>query len=220
VDNPILRRTVAQAQRIIEGQNFDIRHMLWRYSHFVEVQRQRVSERRRRVLLATDAPTVLRERAPFAREDARQLLGEAALQDLERRLTLCAIDTCWSDHLATVTDLRDGIHLAEVGGLNPLEEFLRGAARSFDCARDGIDQQVVDRFLSLELTASGVDLEGLGLKGPSSTWTYLVTDQAFTDRLGAALMSRRNVGFAANAALAAPLLLLWAVSRRLRRGSG
>ena len=142
------------------------------------------------------------------------------MQDLERRLTLYAIDACWSDHLATVTELRDGIHLAEVGGLNPLEEFLRGAAKSFDCARDAIDEQVVNKFASLEIAADGVDLEELGLKGPSSTWTYLVNDQAFSDRLGATLMSRRNIGFAANAALAAPLLLVWAVSRRFRRGKG
>jgi preprotein translocase subunit SecA len=57
----------------------------------------------------------------------------------------------------------------------------------------------------------------MGLRGPSSTWTYLVNDDAFSDRMAAMLLSRRNIGFAANAALTGPLLLVWALSRRLRR---
>jgi preprotein translocase subunit SecA len=116
-----------------------------------------------------------------------------------------------------VTEIRDGIHLAEVGGLDPLEEFHKGAAASFDDALNGIDAYVVEWFKALEITSDGVDLERMGLRGPSSTWTYLVSETAFTDRLAATLMSRRNIGFAANAAMMGPLLMLWALSRRLQR---
>ena len=79
----------------------------------------------------TDPPGLLRECAPEAYERARRALGETTLQDLERRLTLQAIDECWAEHLATVAEIREGIHLAEVGGLSPLEEFQKGAAESF-----------------------------------------------------------------------------------------
>jgi preprotein translocase subunit SecA len=214
VDNPVLRRAVAQAQRIVEGQNFDVRHHLWRYSHFVEQQRRVVAERRHQVLSGTAPSTVLGERAPEARERARRALGEAALLDLERRLTLHAIDACWSEHLATVTEIRDGIHLAEVGGLDPLEEFHKGASASFDQTLKAVDARVVDVFRALEISSDGVDLALMGLRGPSSTWTYLVNDDPFTDRLAATLMSRRHIGFAAYAGCSAPLLLLWMLSRR------
>lgn len=217
VDSPILRRTIAQAQRIVEGQNFDIRLHLWRYSHFVEQQRRVVSERRRAVLMGTVRPVVFQERVPEARESAYRALGEAGMQDLEKRLALQAIDEYWSEHLATVAEIREGIHLAEVGGLSPLEEFQKGAAGSFMHALDAIDARMVERFLSLEITPAGVDMERMGLRGPSSTWTYLVSDDAFSDRMAATLLSRRNVGFAANAALAAPLLMLWVLSRRWGR---
>jgi preprotein translocase subunit SecA len=217
VDNPVLRRAVAQVQRIIEGQNFDIRHSLWQYSYFVEKQRRVVSEKRRALLMGTIRPTLLQERAPDARERARQVLGEATLQDLERRLMLRAIDECWSDHLATVAEIREGIHLAAVGGLAPLEEFQKGAAASFMQMLQAIDARVVETFATLEITPDGIDFEKMGLRGPSSTWTYLVNEDPFTDRLAATLMSRRNIGFAASAAATAPLLLLWALSRRLRR---
>jgi preprotein translocase subunit SecA len=217
VDNPVIRREVARAQRIVEGQNHEIRHTLWRYSHFVEKQRRIVSERRRALLSGAVRPGVLQERVPAARESARQVLGEAALLDLERRLLLHGIDECWSDHLATVAEIRDGIHLVEVGGLSPLEEFYKRAAASFDHVLDGIDARVVERFTELEITPDGVDVDELGLRGPSSTWTYLVSDTVSTDGLAAALVSQRNIGFAAGAALTGPLLVLWALSRRLRR---
>lgn len=217
VDNPALSRAVERAQRIVEGQSYDIRRTLWRYSHFVEQQRCVVSERRRRVLTGTAPPTVLQERVPQAHERALHALGADALRDLERRLTLHAIDACWSEHLATVTEIREGIHLAEVGGLSPLEEFHKGAATSFEAAMQAIDVRVVERFLALEIASAGKEMPEMGLRGPSSTWTYLVDDSAFSDRLAATLASQRNIGFAAQAALTGPLLLLWALSRRLRR---
>jgi preprotein translocase subunit SecA len=216
VENPVLRRAVAQAQRIIEGQNFDIRQTLWRYSHFVELQRRVISKRREDVLRGL-APGVLQDRVPEDFERACRVLGDAGLKDLERRLTLHSVDECWSEHLTFVTEIRDGIHLAEVGGMSPIEEFQKAAATSFLRAVEEVEDRVAETFVALEITSGGMGIETLGLRGPSSTWTYLVSDSAFTDRVAANLMSRRNVGFAASAAMMGPLLLLWALSRKLRR---
>ena len=37
--NPVLRRQIRRAQRIIEGENPDVRRRLWGYSEVVETQR-------------------------------------------------------------------------------------------------------------------------------------------------------------------------------------
>jgi preprotein translocase subunit SecA len=219
VDNPVLRRTVARVQRIVEGQNAEIRRTLWRYSHFVEQQRRIFGEKRRRALVGEERPAVLRKSMPAAREHALQVLGEAALHDLERKLMLLAIDECWSEHLAAVAEIRDGIHLAEVGGLWPLAEFQKQAAESFDHALQSVEARMVERFASLDITSEVAGMDQMGLLGPSSTWTYLVDDHASTDRLAASLVGRRNIGFAVGAALTGPLFMLWVLSRRLlRRG--
>jgi preprotein translocase subunit SecA len=191
--------------------------MLWRYSHFIERQRLTVWKERSSLLTETVPAGVLQERVPEEHERARGALGEAALRDLERGLMLQAIDECWSEHLATVTEIRDGIHLVELGGLSPLEEFQKAAAQSFIHVMKAIQDRVVDRFRSLEIGSDGVDWETAGIRGPSSTWTYLVDDDAFTDGLAAALSSRRNIGFQAGAAFTGPLLMLWGLSRLLRR---
>jgi preprotein translocase subunit SecA len=219
VDNHVLRREIDRAQRIIEGQNHDIRHNLWRYAHFIEQQRRIVSDRRRQVLEGAVAG-VLQDRVPAVRERARHIVGEESLRGLERRLALAAIDTCWSDHLARMSEIRDSIHLVELGGLSPLTEFQKQAVASFDQALDDIDEHVVEAFTGLKITSDGVDLNEPALRGPSSTWAYLVSDHAFSDRLTATLVSRGGVGFSAAAALAGPLLVVWALSERWQRRYG
>ena len=219
VDSPILRRHITRAQRIVEGQNFDIRHILWRYSGFVEKQRQVIYGRRCRVLEGKETPGLLEEHLPVVHRRLKHFMDDDALLDLERRVVLLAIDDCWSEHLAAVTELRDGIHLAEVGGLDPYREFLKLAAESFDQTLEAIDERAIETLSALELASDGVPLEVMGLRGPSATWTYLVNDQAFTDRLAASLVGGRNVGFAAGAAMTGPLLMLWALSRRFGRRS-
>jgi preprotein translocase subunit SecA len=217
VDNPLISRTIARAQRVIEGRNCDIRKTLWRYSSIVERQRTIISKNRRQVLRGKVGVKAIQERATDARERAVRAISEPALRDIERRLMLESIDHCWSQHLELVTDIREGIHLAEVGGLDPLIEFQKQAFLSFEGTLKEIDDRVVASLNSLKITTDGVDLERMGLRGPSSTWTYLVSDDAMSDRLAATLSSQRNIGFAAGAALAWPLLILWPLIRRLQR---
>jgi hypothetical protein len=90
-------------------------------------------------------------------------MGEEARLDLERRLMLQAFDDCWADHLAAVTEIRDSIHLAEVGGLDPFREFLKQAAGSFQETLASVDQRALEKPAALKLVPEGISLEKLGL---------------------------------------------------------
>lgn len=215
MNNGLLRRMTARVQRVIEGQNYDIRQNLWRYSRFVESQRRIISGRRHQVLLREEPVEVLQERCPQLWQNARLALDGPTLRDIERRVMLLAIDECWSEHIERITNLQDGIHLAQVGGLNPLFEFQKQATTSFEQALNGIEDRAVEKFRSLEISSDSIDLERMGLRGPSSTWTYLVDDHGYADRLASTLVSQHNIGFAAGAALMWPLLILWPLIRRL-----
>jgi preprotein translocase subunit SecA len=160
---------------------------------------------------------ILRERVPEAYARACGLIGSEAAGDLERRLTLYAIDQCWADHLAAVAEVKESIHLVAVGGLSPIQEFGKSVVQSFEPFFDSVADQVVDRFTALRITVDGVDLDAAGLRGPSSTWTYLVE---YKDPLAAILISLSHIGFAVGAAATGPLLLLWALMRRLWRRRG
>lgn len=217
IDNPLIRREIARAQRILEGRNVQRRRALWSYSHFVEQQRRIVCGEREQILTGEMDVEVLQERIPEACQRACTLISREAVADIEKRLTLYAMDQCWADHLAVVAEIRDGIHLVAVGGLSPLDEFQKSVLQSFEHTRDAVEDRIVEEFEALHITEDGVDLDTARLRGPSSTRTYLVEEDVFEDRIAAALGSRGNIGFAAMAAFTGPLLMLWALMRRFQR---
>jgi preprotein translocase subunit SecA len=181
VDDPEVSREIAHVQRVIEGQNLEIRKTLWRYSHVIEQQRRVVHARRQEVLTGQPRAPLLPQRAP---DRCRQLLaqfGPAVLERVERQITLFHIDRCWADYLDYAAHVREGIHLTTPADRSPLDEYHVTMGRAFHQLLETIDNSVVETFLAAAITADGIDMEKEGLKGPSSTWTYLVSDRPFGD---------------------------------------
>jgi preprotein translocase subunit SecA len=221
LDHPIVVREVARAQRIVEGQNFEIRKTLWRYASAVEHQRRTMMERRQAILDGREAPEVW-QRSPSTRAGLVAAAGEAAVQRAERTVMLHHIDRAWRDHLALVADLREGVHLVALGGHDPLARFTGDITIAFHRLEDAIDERVLAALHDIRMTPDGLDLAPLEMKGPSSTWTYLVNDDPFRNQIGMLLTGPGKATFAVGGALAAmPLLIFWGlVDQFLRRRPG
>jgi preprotein translocase subunit SecA len=222
VESRLLRAEIARAQRIVEDEGFRLRRTLFGYSDIVERQRRAIQRWRRAVLERTEPQNLLAERCGERCGRLLPAVGEAILDDVERRLILLAIDRCWSDHLAELREMREDSVLLAFAGRFPLAEFHRQAGESFQALEDRIEDEVVHDFERIEITAEGVDWERFGLRGPSATWTYLVGENPF----GASglLTPAGRTGMVA-AALGAPWLVLlhglgvlWERHRRRRQG--
>ena len=211
LDNPLLTDEIARAQRIIEGQNFEIRKSLWFYSDIVEKQRKLTSDWRFRILRGESSTSLLKEEHPALHSEFLQALGNEKLFDLERRILLREIDTAWCDHLAYIQDLRESIHLVRIGGKTPIEEFHKEATDAFLKMQELVRKRIPAAFETLRAHKEGIDLESESLQGPSSTWTYLINDEQFG--WGIQMLSGRNIGFAVGAAAGINMpffiLLLW-----------
>jgi preprotein translocase subunit SecA len=118
VEELVVRREVARAQRIVEGQDLEIRRTLRRYAAPVEEQRRAFHARRLAVLLDAEA-------------DPRT-----------RRRVLALMDEAWRDHLAQLADLRDGIHLVRLGGDDPLARFHVRAGEAYRQMTDDLDARI------------------------------------------------------------------------------
>ncbi|MFC2167271.1 accessory Sec system translocase SecA2, partial [Acidobacteriota bacterium] len=214
LSNPMVNREVARSQRVIEGQNFDVRKTLWKYSSLVEDERI-LTQHKRQDVLKDDVPfCFLKENAGKHYTKMRALLGQEELDKLEKQITLLQIDRFWADHLAMITDVRESIHLVNVGGESPINEFHRILTDAFREREQNINHGIFKSFESVKITKDGVDLDSDALKGPSSTWTYLVSD----DQFGAwmELLKGGNIGFAAGAAAwYGPIFILWGIIYRL-----
>ena len=220
IDHPVIRREVERLQRIVEGQNYEIRKTLLRYSSWVEKQRKSLHEWRMEVLTG-DAPLeACATHAPDRYAAVRHRFGADVVGQAERVITLHHIDQCWTEHLAFIAHLREGIHLVGIGGKDPLHEFCKQIAEQFRTVHPAIDTRTAETFAAVEITEDGIDLDKAGLRGPSSTWTYLINDQALSD-LQQMLMGSGSIAFGGAAALVAgPLLLAWGVSRWFKKWRG
>jgi preprotein translocase subunit SecA len=215
-----IRREITHAQRIIEGQNFDIRRTLFKFSSLVEVQRQIVQARREEVLPgpgesevsgfddSASASSAFSLREPVLYEEGMRRFGVGRMIAIERRATLFYLDRLWSDHLAWVQDTRDSIHLVHLGAREPLDEFLKWATDEFFSMEKRLDAAVVSEMALIIRKNGPIDLELERLRGPSSTWTYLVND-ANQFGWGVEMVKARKMAFFAvgDSLIAGPALI-------------
>jgi preprotein translocase subunit SecA len=219
IEDFVVRREVARAQRIAESQNFEIRRTLWKYSSVVETQRLQIMERRQALLKGQESPDIWRSQ-PERRAALAAATSEDAVSAAERTLTIFNIDRAWRTHLSQIADLREGIHLVRLGGADPLSHFAREAALAFERLQRLVDEAVTDSLDQVSV-AGGRLATGIDLKGPASTWTYLINDDPFRNQIGQMLGGPGGPTFAmASAAIFWPLLIAWGlVDRYLRKRS-
>ena len=222
IEDPVVRDEIARAQRIIEGQNFEIRKTLSRYSSVVEEQHRLLIERRQAVLHGDAVPDVWKNAAPERYAALVASSGDDEVERAERAVTLFHIDRVWREHLAYCADLREGIHLVSLGGMDPMSRFTSDVMTAFRRVDEIIDQAVLETLPLVTVGAGGLDLGAAGIKGPSSTWTYLVNDDPFRNQILLKLIGPGGTTIAIySSALLGPLFLLWgALERFLRKGRG
>lgn len=216
LSHPIVGQEIARAQRIIEGQDFEIRQTLSRYSSPVEDQYETFSARRQAILHG-ESPGV------WPRNDPRRAAliaaaGESAVDAAERAVALSLMDGLWSDHLAFCADCREGIHLMRLGGQDPLARFVAETTRTFHALDADIETAVMSSLDRVRAPGGMIDLSAAGITAPAATWTYLVNDDPFRDQMGLQLMGLggRTASVYA-AALLMPLLIAWGAIDRWRR---
>jgi preprotein translocase subunit SecA len=220
IESPVVRREIARAQRIVEGQNMEIRRTLGHYAAVLEEQQRRMLDRRQALLTGDELPAVW-EGEPERRAALTRAAGEHAVIDAERTVTLACIDRAWRDHLAFCADLREGIHLVRLGGQDPLTVYTTQAIKAFSTIEDAIDEAVRKALGTVRVAEGAIDLTDAGIKAPSATWTYLVNDDPFRHRIGAMLTGPGGATVAIySALLLMPLLVLWGVVENLFRRAG
>ncbi len=192
VDDPVVRREIARGQRIVEGQNYEIRRTLGEYSQMVDEQRRIAHGWRQDLLTGSAEVGECRERAPERHRALVASVGLDAVEGAERRLAIAMLDRAWADHLGLIEDIREGIHLQRYGGRQPVTEFQRQIVEAFGGMMDRVRDETVEAFGRLTVTGGAIDFSRAGLSGSSSTWTYLVNDNPFST-FGLSLLSSRGL---------------------------
>jgi preprotein translocase subunit SecA len=132
--NPRYSKDPDSLQKLVEGQNLDLRIFLQKYEIAIEGQRHLLQTYRQKVLEGTQ---------PCASE-------------LERMITLRTIDDLWADYLASVADFRSGVQWLSFGFRNPQHEYLKQVHQWFPELEAAIHREIERRMAEAESGAGKI----------------------------------------------------------------
>jgi len=78
-------------------------------------------------------------------------IGEEAMRQIEKFLTLRTIDMLWMDHLDDMDHLRDSVRLRAYGQKDPLVEYKNEGHRMFQSLMSAIESQIVKMIYKVSL---------------------------------------------------------------------
>ena len=217
IENRIIKREVERIQRIVEGQNLEIKKTLYKYSSLIEKQREAIFQTRDNILSDDSATDFYQSYCPDKFDQLHENLGSKKLTETCRFISLYFIDKTWVQYLAEIADIREGIHLTRLGYQDPLFEFLKIVVEMFDNLQSDMESGMINRFNSLNISSSNVDMDSLGLKAPSSTWTYLINDDPFENMFATNFAGSMGLSTGWSFFWLWPLLLIFPLLRRFMK---
>jgi preprotein translocase subunit SecA len=160
------QHTPESVQRLIEGQQRDIRRFLVNYERATEGRRLAIQQRRQRILEGV---------TPCDSE-------------IERLVSLTTIDDLWSEYLSALSELHAGVHWIALagGGRDPIQNYLKFGG--FDPFREyvkKVDALFSELLVAIEaeipkrLAAAADETSNLVPSRRGTTWTYITSDQPF-----------------------------------------
>lgn len=169
----VLLRETERVQRIVENNAFEERVQLMKYTLIGEKHRDVTFRRRNSLLDGT-------YNSEFWQKDARELYDRALtrfpeeeLQTLQNRILASLLNEFWCDYLDYTTYLREGIHLTQIAGRNPAEEYNIACEEYYENAAASIPERMAEK---LEDVLKCDKLSDYVLDRPTRTYTYLLND--------------------------------------------
>lgn len=166
-----LLKEAERIQRISEGNACDERANLMKYTMIGEKHRE-LTFRRRRALLDGSYDSAMWQQCA-AYERAAEKFGEKPLQELQNRVLAALLNGFWSDYLDYTAYLREGIHLTQIAGRNPAEEYNIACEEYYDAAAEAIPDRMAEK---LEEVLNCSELSEYAVSAPTRIYTYLLND--------------------------------------------
>jgi preprotein translocase subunit SecA len=201
LNDPRVLREIDRAQSIIEAQHHSVRRLLRKYSQLVELDRRRVRAFRDAALREGELPDLIEQNLPFPGVRAEAVAAWVAL-----------LDAFWADHLLLVEEVREGIHLERYAGRDPGLEYIHRIGGAFDRSLAAAEEAVASACARRVHDPNALSFRTLGIRAPSSTWTYQVDDEA---PIRFSIASAMGLGIG-EAIAAGPILVVESLARALK----
>lgn len=175
-----VRLAMDHTQRVVEGQLFQQRQNLLRYSVLVEEQRQRIYKLRFDLLTGNKLLSVWQDSIDPHRINKYQQLVQATSQEAvsqaQQQAACILLNQGWSDYLDFVDQLLDHVSLMQNGPNDPLTTFHRQIIDAYTHLLDTLEVDLQEKLDTLTAQDGRINLEAAGITQPPATRTYLIDD--------------------------------------------
>jgi preprotein translocase subunit SecA len=215
--DPAFTRAFDAGQKLVEGYHEDIRHSLAKYAEMPEQQRLMVRRARMTVLGGGMPEPSAENLLPDLYGACVTASGRETVTKFERHLWLTLLDKCWADYLEEVASIREGVHLAAFGHINPVDVFHKEIISLFEAMWQQLGKEMTKWFAGMVTEDGRISDIAQGPSRPAATWTYLILDTPDQFSRLPELVK------ATTAAVSAPMLALlawydrWKAGRMVRR---
>lgn len=168
-----LLREAERVQRISEGDAFDERTNLMKYTLIGEKHRDITFGRRLSLLEGKYNSEFWQNDAADLYEQALKKFPEDKLQSLQNKILALLLNEFHSEYLDYSGYLREGIHLTQIAGRNPAEEYNIACEEYYESAAAEIPQRMRHK---LEILLDVGSIENYPFNAPTRTYTYLLND--------------------------------------------
>ncbi len=173
IEDKALLKEAERVQRISEGDTFDERVNLMKYTLIGEKHRSMTFEKRTALLSGEYHSDLWQKTAPAQWEKAAELLGESAAQSKQDLVLAALLNEFWCDYLDYTAYLREGIHLTQIAGRDPAEEYNIACEEYYNSAAESLPERMAEK---LEDMLSSGSPEEYQPPMPTRTYTYLLND--------------------------------------------
>lgn len=184
IEDKALLKEAERIQRIEEGSAFDERVNLMKYTLIGEKHRSMTFEKRTALLEGKYNSDLWQKYSPELYGQAEKRFGKEFLQQKQNIILASLLNEFWCDYLDYAAYLREGIHLTQIAGRNPAEEYNIACEEYYEGAADSLPERMAERLE--ELMECG---EAYQPPMPSRTYTYLLNDTGEEFRKKALLLN-------------------------------
>lgn len=173
IEDKTLLKEAERVQRISEGGAFDDRVNLMKYTLIGEKHRTMTFEKRTALLDGTYNSDLWQKHSPELYQKALERVGEDILQRKQNIILAALLNEFWCDYLDYTAYLREGIHLTQIAGRDPAEEYNIACEEYYNSAAESLPERMEERLAELLESDSPEDYMP---PIPSKIYTYLLND--------------------------------------------
>jgi preprotein translocase subunit SecA len=176
LQNLIINKAIVHTQKVVEGQSQDAKITLSKYAAIAEEQRKIVYEKRKKILYGMDKISILEKTYPEKAQELLKQVTDSEFQLAQQKIELFVINHCWADHLFSVECALDDVQIISQLGKDPVQNYNLKLIDCFENMEKCIHDMILKIYDNIIIKDGHIDLNEMGVSGPSSTRTYMVND--------------------------------------------